>query len=203
MVKALKSLSRTANAILDGAELAFREVGFSATSMEEIARRSGVARATIYYNFESKEEIAVGIAERYRQQGYVDLLKQQTEGLGTIELLNNFFEFAGNWIANNRDAAFIGTTAAIRGVGRSENRPGTAEVFEGLVQQGQSEGVLRIDLLAPVLARLLGGLLIQAALVGSGPTETEVRKWPLTLLGATLQGLLSEDVEIPNMERGR
>ena len=181
--------SRTQAAILDGAAAAFRDAGFEQTSMDEIARRAGVARGTLYYNFASKDEIAVGIAERYRQQGYEELLEQQAAGAGTLALLDGVFAFAGRWIAGNRDAAFIGTTAAIRGVGRDANRPGTTAVLERLVAQGQAEGVLRDDLAAPVIARLLAALLTQAALLGPEPAEQDPTEWPRRLLRAAIQGV--------------
>lgn len=44
-------------AILAGAAAAFSEHGFAATSMREIARRSGASLGSIYYHFASKEEI--------------------------------------------------------------------------------------------------------------------------------------------------
>jgi AcrR family transcriptional regulator len=183
--------SRTREAILDAAASAFRELGFDGTSMDEIARRAGVARGTLYYNFPSKDDIAVQIAERYRAEGYSRLLAQQAAGEDALALLDNFFAFAGEWIVENRDAAFIGTTAAIRGVGRSPDRPGTTSVFEGLVLQGQTEGTFRRDLPAPAIARLLAALLSQAALLGPNISNGEAAQWPRHLLRMALQGVLA------------
>ena len=44
-------------AILSGAAQAFSANGFAATSMREIAQRSNASLGTIYYHFESKDEI--------------------------------------------------------------------------------------------------------------------------------------------------
>lgn len=161
--------------------------------MDEIARRAGVARGTLYYNFDSKEEIAVAIAERYRSQGYARFLKEQAEGADPLALLDRFFTFAGQWIAENRVAAFIGTTAAIRGVGRTPDRPGTTSVFEALVKQGQADGLFRPDLPASSIARLLAALLTQAALLGPDASREDVAAWPRKLLHMTLEGVLSGD----------
>jgi AcrR family transcriptional regulator len=191
------SRSRTRAAILGAAATAFREKGFEATSVDEIARLAGVARGTLYYNFASKEEIAVGIAEQYRALGYAALLEQQAEGLGVLALLENFFAFAGEWIADNRDAAFIGTTAAIKGVGRAPDRPGTTQVFEKLVEQGQAEGVLRRDLPPAAIARLLAALLTQAALLGPGAATEDAVDWPKTLLHIALEGVIARDKASP------
>lgn len=45
------------DAILSGAVQAFSANGFAATSMREIAQRAGASLGTIYYHFESKDEI--------------------------------------------------------------------------------------------------------------------------------------------------
>jgi len=45
------------DAILTGAAQAFSANGFAATSMREIAQRSDASLGTIYYHFESKDEI--------------------------------------------------------------------------------------------------------------------------------------------------
>lgn len=189
--------SRTCAAILEAAAAAFRENGFETVSVDEIARLAGVARGTLYYNFASKEEIAVGIAEQYRAQGYAALLEQQADGLGVLALLDNFFAFAGKWIADNRDAAFVGTTAAIRGVGRTPGRPGTTQVFEELVERGQTEGVLRPDLPAASIARLLAALLTQAALLGPAASADDAVNWPKTLLHIALEGVIRRDKASP------
>jgi AcrR family transcriptional regulator len=189
--------TRTRAAILDAAAIAFRETGFEGTSMDEIALRAGVARGTLYYNFVSKEDIAVGIAERYRKEGYALFVAQQAAGADILTLLDNFFAFAGAWIADNRDAAFIGTTAAIRGVGKSPDRPGTTAVFEALVAYGQAEGVFRADRPAALIARLLAALLMQAALLGPDAEADDVRTWPGRLLRAALEGVLARPDPAP------
>jgi AcrR family transcriptional regulator len=180
---------RSRDKILDAAAAAFRELGFEQTSMDEIARRAPVARGTLYYNFKSKDEIAVCIAERYRALGYDRLLEQQADGADAIALVEGIFRFAGAWIAENRAAAFIGTTAAIRGVGRAPDRPGTTAVLQQLVEQGQAEGSLRKNLDAAVAARLLAALLTQAALLGPDASAADVAGWPRLLLHAALDGL--------------
>ncbi len=185
--------SRTRAAILDAASALFREDGFDRTSMDEIAKRASVARGTLYYNFASKDDIAIGIAERHRTAGYAQLLERKAAGANALTLLDEFFAFAGAWIARNRDAAFIGTTAAMRGIGRSPDRPGTTAVFEEVVRQGQEEGLIRPDIEPTVAARLLGALLTQAALLGPDPSNEDDTRWPLQLLRVALAGLLAED----------
>ena len=160
--------------------------------MDDIAHRAQVARGTLYYNFQSKDEIAVAIAEAHRTKGYEQYLERRAAGADALTLLEEFFAFAGEWIARNREAAFVGTTAAIKGVGRSPDRPGTTTVFEQLVVQGQEEGVFGSDLDPALAARLLGALLTQAALIGPDASRADTMAWPRQLLGLALRGLLKE-----------
>lgn len=50
--------------LLDAAESVFLEKGFAAAPVEEIARRAGVALATLYKSFPSKEEAFVRVINR-------------------------------------------------------------------------------------------------------------------------------------------
>lgn len=51
-------------AILDAAQMCFAEQGFSKTSMDSIAARAGVSKATIYAHFQSKDELFGAIIQR-------------------------------------------------------------------------------------------------------------------------------------------
>ena len=50
--------------ILDAAEAVLAEKGYLALAMEEIAARVGIARATVYLHFPSKDDLVVALFER-------------------------------------------------------------------------------------------------------------------------------------------
>jgi AcrR family transcriptional regulator len=50
--------------ILDGAAAAFATAGFTATSMEAIARSAGVSKLIVYRHFDSKDELYRSVLER-------------------------------------------------------------------------------------------------------------------------------------------
>jgi AcrR family transcriptional regulator len=50
--------------ILDAALACFSEKGFAATRMDDIARRAGISKGTIYLYFESKETVFKALAQR-------------------------------------------------------------------------------------------------------------------------------------------
>lgn len=59
---------RTRDQILNGARLAFQDLGFASTRVDQIARRAGVSRPTFYVYFASKLEAFLAVAERSVQE---------------------------------------------------------------------------------------------------------------------------------------
>lgn len=69
--------------LLDAAEECLEETGLAGTTMEAIARRAGISRATVYRHFPNRESVVSGVilraAERYLQRisrritGHTDL----------------------------------------------------------------------------------------------------------------------------------
>lgn len=182
---------RSVEAILDAAMAAFAEQGIEQTSIDEIARRAAVARATVYYNFASKDEIAVRIAERFRAAGYAAYIVSRDAGRPARELIVQFYRFAQHWVAANREVAQVATLAAVRGLGRNADRPPTREVLLEIVRQGQREGTIarRADPL--VLTGLLSSLLFQAPLIGPPPDFSGETPWLEAMLEQVLNGGLA------------
>jgi AcrR family transcriptional regulator len=75
--RADRRTARTTSAILDSAERLFRELGYHATTIEQIAQGADVAVGTVYFHFASKEglylalvERALDVNERYMAEAY-------------------------------------------------------------------------------------------------------------------------------------
>lgn len=60
-----KEAEERRNEILDAADELFRQKGFDGTSTDEILKKVGIARGTLYYHFKSKEDIMNALIERY------------------------------------------------------------------------------------------------------------------------------------------
>lgn len=180
---------KSMDAIMDAALACFDEKGMVATSMEEIADRAGVARATIYYNFLSKDDIAVRIAERFRAQGYEDYLAERQQGADPLSLIRSFFHFVGGWVSRHREVALVATLAAVRGVGRDPDRPGTNEVMRQMVVEAQAAGQIGPNVAPSTVAGILNGLLLQCALIGSRDTGRKQEEWLLDMVEVVLDGL--------------
>lgn len=52
------------SAILDAAEVIFREKGFGTATMDDIAKRAELAKGTVYLYYRSKEELQLGLVHR-------------------------------------------------------------------------------------------------------------------------------------------
>lgn len=66
--------------ILDAALRCFAERGFQATSMADIIAASGLSAGAIYLYFDSKREIAVGVARRAMGSSAADVLTRAASG---------------------------------------------------------------------------------------------------------------------------
>ena len=68
-MRVVKSAEERKNEILDVAEQLFAEKGFDNASTNDIIKRIGIARGTLYHHFKSKEEILDAIVERMTSTG--------------------------------------------------------------------------------------------------------------------------------------
>lgn len=59
-----KDANERKNEILDVAQRLFHEQGYAQTSIEDILKKIGIARGTLYYHFKSKEEILSAMIDR-------------------------------------------------------------------------------------------------------------------------------------------
>jgi AcrR family transcriptional regulator len=92
--------------ILDAGKTLFIEQGFPETSMEAIAHRANVVRATVYNNFKDKEAILAEIMRRYFE-GYVEIprrLRAEARPEQTsFELIEDMIRGAFLWRIENAE----------------------------------------------------------------------------------------------------
>src|SRR5712672_907257 len=65
MTTAPKQRSRTAEQILDLAEILIQTRGYSAFSYQDISDALGMTKASIHYHFASKTDLGIAVVERY------------------------------------------------------------------------------------------------------------------------------------------
>jgi len=160
----LKRIDRSRNLILDGADLAFRELGFAKTSMEEIAQRAGLTRKTIYNLFASKEEIALLLIARVeaRDASYRSGIAANED---VLLLLERVFLDSARWCLANPSLAQLALNPIER---PSLEPPPDRPSFQGLVRDilvlGQRQNVIRNDDDPNFMSLVLLGIYGQAML---------------------------------------
>jgi AcrR family transcriptional regulator len=180
----------------------FAEKGFAAAKLDEIARRAGVSKGTLYLYFRDKEDlfravvrdtVAPNIATMRETAEAVDLPFEQVVRL----LLPRFADLAGT--------VPIGAVAKIV-IGESRNFPELAKTYydlvvsravaliAGLIEKAQAKGEVRpgdarlyaLTLVGP----LLMGLLWRETLEPAGATSIDLHKLAKQHADAVLAGLL-------------
>lgn len=73
-----KTRSKTAEEILDIAEMLIQTRGYSASSYQDISEVLGIRKASIHYHYPSKTDLGVAVIERYaeRFEGALDAIAQ-------------------------------------------------------------------------------------------------------------------------------
>ena len=70
--------------IVEAAREVFAEQGYAGASMEEIARRAGITKATLYDHFSSKQALHLWLLDRQREE-LNRIGREQMSGAGTLE----------------------------------------------------------------------------------------------------------------------
>ena len=144
----LRRKDERAPEILDAALACFAEKGFAASRMDDIARRAGISKGTIYLYFESKEAVFKALAQRAigeRIEAIAGQL-QAVEG-STPDLLRMVLTMVGS-IVSTSDAVVLprlviseaGIFPELAEFWRKEIIDRGLGVFEAVIRRGQSRG---------------------------------------------------------------
>ena len=95
----------TKGKILKSAYALFRREGFTRVSVDAIAKQAGVTKRTVYYHFESKDDIVADVLSDQHEY----LLRQFQEWAGSevqspVLLVHNLFTRLNDWADRNKDS---------------------------------------------------------------------------------------------------
>lgn len=104
----------TRQKILDAAVEAFTNVGFGMTTLSEIAERAGLTNGALYYHFESKEALAVGIIEEAWPKTWELVVRSlESSGVGLESVIRMAFSLTellqkddSVWLSHHLSQAF-------------------------------------------------------------------------------------------------
>lgn len=149
------------------------EQGFSATTVDEIAERAGVAKGTVYYNFTSKNELFEQLLRHGVELLTADLQEAaraaEEAGRGRVDALDAMVRAGLAFI--DRYPAFTQLyVAELWRTNRAWNstlmtvRKEAVAVVEEQLRSGVEEGELSGDIDIPLTASALVGMVLVAAL---------------------------------------
>jgi AcrR family transcriptional regulator len=140
--------------ILDASRKLFARRGYSETSMGDIARAAQVARATVYNNFDDKQDILAAIISDY-MIGYARIAQRLREnarsGQTSFELIQEMLREALSWRVENADLRPIVAVARnLRGSGWEEANQAADDAMLGWIlavhAADEDAGLIRKDI---------------------------------------------------------
>ncbi|HEY8502147.1 MAG TPA: helix-turn-helix domain-containing protein [Solirubrobacterales bacterium] len=154
MTRARRGEPRARTKILEASRKLFSRRGFSETSMGDIARSAQVARATVYNNFDDKQDILAGIISDY-MTGYARIPQKLREnarsGQTSFDLVQEMVREALGWRVQNADLRPIVAVARnLRGSGWDEADKAADDAMLGWIMAvhaaDEAAGLIREDI---------------------------------------------------------
>lgn len=154
MTRPKRGEPRARTKILEASRKLFARRGFSETSMGDIARAAQVARATVYNNFDDKQDILAGIISDY-MVGYAQIPQKLREnarsGQTSFDLVEEMVREALNWRVQNADLRPVVAVAKnLRGSGWEEADKAADDAMLGWIMAvhaaDESAGLIREDI---------------------------------------------------------
>jgi len=176
--------------IIQAAYKIFSENGYHPSKMDEISREVGVSKATLYSYFESKEDllkmISISTSKRLNEI-FQKSLEEQDSLEPFEELYNNMEEFQGSLHLNFEILSLSSHDKNIREIGRNIYDE-KLDVFHVFLENLQNKGMIRGDVDARTLARLVAALYTDIAMqLVMGFDKSEVRETWNQSLSAILE----------------
>lgn len=171
----------------------FVERGYDSTTMDDIAGRADVARATVFNHFERKAAILDEWASRRRRRAFESVRAEDLDDHDVGEILARYTKELARISAETRDE----TVALMSAAGHSANlsaAPALGHDLAGYLSAGRDRGQLRADV-DPVQAGLLlasGYFLVLNRWIAAEPAPFDLYGELLKTLDLVLFGVLAE-----------
>lgn len=151
------------DAILDAAHELISEQGYAEMSMDDLAGRLGVSKATLYQHFPSKDELVINVLIRGMRRGEEQMAAQDAS-LPAVVRLERTMRHALENRAVMSAMRFVlppGLTQGHTGYAAQKERMTAA--LSRLVDEAKAAGDIRPELPTPLVVLLLGGILREAS----------------------------------------
>jgi AcrR family transcriptional regulator len=139
----------------------FNERGYDGTSMEDLARRLGISKSSIYYHVESKEELLALALDRALNGLFAVADEVKASGGPAIQRLERLVRGSVAVLADR--LPYVTLLLRARGNTRTERRALVRrrefdQIVADLVAEAEKDGDIRPDVDPAITARLLFGL---------------------------------------------
>jgi AcrR family transcriptional regulator len=139
----------------------FNERGYDGTSMEDLSRRLGIAKSSIYYHVDSKEDLLAMALDRALDGLFAVADKAKCSGGPAIERLEELVRGSVHVLADR--LPYVTLLLRARGNTATERRALARrrefdQIVAELVAEAERDGEIRPDVDPAITARLLFGL---------------------------------------------
>lgn len=146
-----------ADAILDAARELLEEQGYADMSMDDLAGRVGISKATLYQHFASKDELAMQVIRRGMQRGLEEMASDDATlpALARLErtLKRGIRRRATLWTARISLPASV-----LRHPLYCQQHAQMMDAISSLVEEAKAQGDIRADLGTPLIVHALQSL---------------------------------------------
>jgi len=92
-----RAAEKTRRRILDRAYELFYRKGFGRVGVDEIAASAGVTKRTLYYHFESKDELLAAVLDGHHDLALARIRKHQDRSAGDADMVSRLFADLAKW----------------------------------------------------------------------------------------------------------
>lgn len=154
-MRIVKDAEERKNEILDVAERLFSTKGFDNTSTGDILAEVGIARGTLYYHFQSKEEILDAVIERMIGQKLAvarELAKRRDLSVWQrLALMIRALQVSEEWNDSIMEQIHKPQNALMHQKIQERLLAGMNPLFTALIEEGVAEGICHTDYPAEVV----------------------------------------------------
>ncbi|WP_148040822.1 TetR/AcrR family transcriptional regulator [Brevibacillus nitrificans] len=145
----------------------FREKGYEATTVEEIAAAADVAKATFFKHFPRKYELILEVLMQRREKINLAVTDEQVSRLSTKMQVVHLMNILCNTIESDRTMAVISLNEYICSGDLLREEAPTIEIFYQTIERGRQKGEIRADIQSRVVARMLWAYYLESYIAWS------------------------------------
>lgn len=143
------------DAILDAAHDLMMEQGFAAVSMDDVANRVGVSKATLYQHFPSKEELAINVIVRSMRRGEEQIKAMDTGVPAILRLARVIKNAIENRAAINTARMLLPPALVQHHPLYQAQKARMMAAIGSLIEHAKAEGAVVAHIPTPIIIRMV------------------------------------------------